>query len=64
MKPWKTGTDKAEFWCVYKGTHYRLACLSAHLKRKVPADKYLLIDSRYNYILAPKAEVAISTRID
>jgi uncharacterized protein YchJ len=55
--------DKAEFDCVYQGQWYRLCCLSDHLKHKVPADKYLLVDSRYQLHLVPKNEVHIRSRI-
>lgn len=62
-QPYNTGTDKAEFHCVWKGKWYRLASLSAHLKRLVPAGSNLLIDERWEAVLAPSTEVTISHRI-
>lgn len=60
---YKTGTDKAQFYCVFRGSHFVLASLSEHLKHKVPDDKFLLFDKQYRKTLAPKNEVAIGDRI-
>jgi hypothetical protein len=61
--PFTTGTDRAEFHCVWNGQHYRLASLSAHLKKKVPAGMNLLIDSRYQTKIVPQSEVHVRHRI-
>lgn len=56
----KTGSDKADFYCVWKGNWYRLASLSVHIKEGVPKGKYLLLDGMYRHYLAPKTEVHIA----
>lgn len=63
QQPWKTGTDKAEFHCVWKGKWYRLASLSAHLKHNVPDGFNLLIDERWETVLAPREQIHIAHRI-
>lgn len=61
--PYGTGTDHAMFWVVWNGAHYMLASLSAHLRKKVPEGKFLLLDNLYRETLAPKNEVAFGQRI-
>jgi len=62
--PYNTGTDKAEFYCVWKAKHYILASLSDHIRKKVPATHNLLIETnRADHVLAPKGEVRVSYRI-
>ena len=60
---YETGVDRAEFWCVWNGQHYRLLSLSAHLEKKVPAGKSLIIDRMYHSQIVPQSEVHIGTRI-
>lgn len=66
---WSTGTDHAEFWCVWKGAHFRLASGAKHRKEQVGIpggpneDKFILVDAQYRVQLAPKSEVTISHRI-
>lgn len=60
---WSTGTDRAEFNCVWKGQHFRLMSLSEHLKQKIPDDRFLLMDKDYRTHLAPKQDVHIGHRI-
>jgi hypothetical protein len=58
----RTPSDRQEFNVAWRGTRYRLASLSEHVRCKVPAagPKYLLYDSMCRAILAPRAEVFIS----
>lgn len=61
--PYETGTDHAEFNCVYEAQHYRLASGAAHRREKVPSGTSLLIDSRWQTKLVPTEKVHISHRI-
>lgn len=61
--PWFTGTDHAEFECVWQGNWYRLLSLSQHLKQKIKPGFYLIVDRMYHERIVPQNEVHISRRI-
>ena len=57
----KVASDTHRFDVVWKGAWYRLGSLSDHHRNGIDltGPNYLLIDSRWQTLLAPKTEVKI-----
>ncbi len=58
----RKSSDKIEFNVVYKGQWFRLACLSEHLKHKVPQGKALLLDTLCRRQIVPMDEIHIASQ--